>query len=213
MKTTTYYPAVEDAIKMYLSSTGQSMSDLAEALGVSSQAVSIIIKRGFGASSAKRWAELFGFNKVFLMTGQGSLTNENQIQDITTVPLIPILAQAGHLSDFADAVKEYDCERITTPIRGAEVAIPIYGESMTPEYPNGSIVFVKRIDESSYIEWGKTYILDTVNGSIIKYLAPSEKEGYVKCISANPDPKYAPFEIPLQDVKAIFKVIMCMSMK
>lgn len=189
------------------------MSDLAEALGVSSQAVSIIIKRGFGASSAKRWAELFGFNKAFLMTGQGSLTNENQIQDTTTVPLIPILAQAGHLSDFADSVKLYECERITTPIRGAEVAIPIYGESMTPEYPNGSIVFVKRINESSYIEWGKTYILDTVNGSIIKYLAPSEKEGYVKCISANPDPKYAPFEIPLQDVKAIFKVIMCMSMK
>lgn len=209
-----YNPVVEDAIKMYLNATGQSMSDLAETLGVSAQAVSILLKRGFGATSAKKWAEAFGFNRSFLMTGQGSLMNENRIEEKVnhSVPLIPILAQAGHLSDFADSVSEYECERITSPIRGADVAIPVYGDSMTPEYPSGSIVFVKRVNDS-YIEWGKTYILDTVNGSLIKYLAPSEKEGYVKCISGNPDPKYAPFDVPMEDIKAIFKVVMCMSMK
>lgn len=129
-----------------------------------------------------------------------------------TIPLIPILAQAGHLSDFADSVAEYDCERITSPIQGVDVAIPVYGDSMTPEYPSGSIVFVKRVSDS-FIEWGKTYILDTVNGSIIKYLAPSEKEDCIRCISGNPDPKYAPFDVPMADIKAIFKVVMCMSMK
>ena len=211
-----YIPAVEDAIKIYIKTKGISMQEMGEQLGVSPQAISFILKRGFTGKTALKWERTFGFNREFLQTGQGQLMKEVEERPSysdNSVPLIPVFAQAGHLVDFADSVTEYECERIISPVAGAEVAIPVYGESMYPEFPDGSIVFVKRINERSFIEWGKTYVVDTVNGSIIKYLAPSDKDGYIRCISANPDPRYAPFDVPCEDIKAIFKVVMCMAMK
>ena len=128
------------------------------------------------------------------------------------VPLLPVLAHAGSLADFSAAVGEHECERIVSPVRGAELAVPVHGDSMAPEFPGGSIVFVKRIDESAFIEWGKAHILDTVNGAVLKYLTPGE-DGKVRCVSANPDPIYAPFEVSREDILGVYKVVMCMSMK
>ena len=226
------YPAVRSAIKMYMSANQLTMKDLARILDVRPQTVSATLKRGFGRNSAKAWAKKFGFNAEFLRTGHGSLMDENNKVDLrmiensdgeqdrvigqisgNPVPLIPVFAQAGHLSDFASAINEYDCDKVLSPVKNVDLAVPIYGESMYPDFPNGSIVFVKRIDENAFIEWGKAYILDTVNGPVIKYLAPSERDGFIKCISANHDPRYAPFEVSASDIRAIFKVVMCMSMK
>lgn len=84
---------------------------------------------------------------------------------------------------------------------------------MAPEYPNGSRLLIKRINEKAFIEWGKTYVLDTCNGSVIKRIVPSAKEGFVKCLSINTDPIYAPFEVALSDIYGIYKVLLCMSIK
>jgi hypothetical protein len=48
---------------------------------------------------------------------------------------------------------------------------------------------------------------------MIKILVPSGKEGYVKCISINPDPKYASFEVALGDINGVYRVMLCMSIK
>ena len=128
-----------------------------------------------------------------------------------SVPLIPVMAQAGHLADFSNAVGELDCDRIVSPVKGVDLAIPVYGDSMSPEYPNGSIVFVKK-NHDAFIEWGKAYVLDTVNGTVIKYLSPGE-EGKVKCISCNPAPMYAPFEVSMEDIIGVYRVVLCMAMK
>lgn len=34
---------------------------------------------------------------------------------------------------------------------------------MAPEYPSGSRILIKRIDEKAFIEWGRVYVLDTMN--------------------------------------------------
>lgn len=161
-------------------------------------------------------------NKVWLLTGEGEMLNSDQPRSeslevktemATTVPLIPISAQGGSLNEFVVSVKGSECERIISPIRGADFAIQVSGDSMAPEYPNGSRVFIKKINERAFIEWGKVYVLDTCNGTVIKTLVPSEKPECVKCISINPDPIYAPFEVNLQDVYGLYKVLLCMSVK
>ena len=139
---------------------------------------------------------------------------EGQIEDARTIPLLPLLAQGGKLNDFVASYSAYDCEQIISPIRDAQLAITVSGESMAPEYPAGSVVLVKRIDERKFIEWGRAYIVDTANGVVIKYLAPSDKgEGYIRCISLNPEPRYAPFDIALSDVFGVYRVLICMSIK
>lgn len=170
-------------------------------------------------------------NKVWLLTGEGDMLNadtnydNNSKVDIkdkgttkteetaTLVLLLPVSAQGGSLNDFVVSVKESDCEKVVSPIRGVDFAMTVSGDSMSPEYPNGSRVFIKRINEKAFIEWGKVYVLDTCNGTVIKILVPSNKEGYVKCVSINTDPIFAPFDVSLDDIYGIYKVLLCMSVK
>ena len=129
------------------------------------------------------------------------------------VLLLPVSAQGGSLNDFVVSVKESDCEKVVSPIRGVDFAMTVSGDSMSPEYPNGSRIFIKRINERAFIEWGKVYVLDTCNGTVIKILVPAEKEGYVKCVSINTDPIFAPFEVAFEDIYGVYKVLLCMSVK
>lgn len=174
---------------------------------------------------AKRYPEL---NIAWLKSGVGEMLNTGESEgtletpgdnetseEITAklVPLLPIAAQGGSLNDFVVSVKESDCEKVVSPIKGADFAMPISGDSMAPEYPNGSQIFIKRINEKAFIEWGKVYVLDTCNGVVVKILVPSENKGYVKCVSINTDPIFAPFEIAWEDINGVYRVLLCMSVK
>lgn len=158
-------------------------------------------------------------NRTWLLTGEGSmLTTEPSLagfneMEYTRVPLLPISAQGGSLNDFVVSVSLQDCEKIISPIKGADIAITISGDSMADEYPNGSIVLAKRINERAFIDWGKVYVLDTCNGVVVKTLTPSEKEDYVRCVSINPAPIYAPFEVALNDIYGVYRVMLCMAKK
>ena len=135
------------------------------------------------------------------------------IQAANWVYLLPISAQGGSLNDFVVSVKDSDCEKVISPIAGADYAITIAGDSMAPEYPNGSQILIKKINERAFIDWGKAYVLDTCNGVVVKILVPSKRDGYVRCLSLNPDPMYAPFEVCLEDVFGVYRVLLCMSVK
>lgn len=158
----------------------------------------------------------------WLLTGEGDMLkqpseeeNNNELDGIEGkfIPLLPVSAQGGRLNDFVVSVRESDCEKVVSPIKDADFAIPVSGDSMAPEYPNGSQVHVKKINENAFIEWGRVYVLDTCNGAVIKRIVPSEREGYVRCISINPAPIYAPFEIDLNDIYGIYRVMLCLSIK
>ena len=212
-----YIPAVEEAIKRYLKAHGLTMQDMADRLGVSQQAISGAIRRGIGVNTAKRWSEVFGFNVEFLTTGSGNLlagsatTKPQQAQEPDTVPLLPIFAQAGSLTGWSEGIEEAKCERVISPVKDIDMAVHIYGESMYPDIPNGSVVYVRRVS-GRIIDWGRAYILDTVDGPVLKYLTPGADEGHVRCLSANHDPKFAPFEVLKEDILGMYKVVMCMKM-
>lgn len=140
--------------------------------------------------------------------------NSNTIATLLCeVPLLPISAQGGSLNDFVVSVKDSDCEKVISPIKGAEYAMPVAGDSMSPEYPSGSQILIKRINERAFIDWGKVYVLDTCNGTVIKKLMPptSDDKNLVRCVSINQD--YPPFEVNLCDVYGVYKVLLCMSIK
>ena len=130
-----------------------------------------------------------------------------------TVPLLPISAQGGSFNDFVASVKEIDCEKVISPVKGAELAITVSGDSMAPEFPNGCQVLIKRINEDAFIEWGKVYVLDTCNGTVIKEIHKGQNNEEIECFSINPDPKFQPFSVKRADIYGMYKVIMCMSLK
>lgn len=128
-----------------------------------------------------------------------------------TLPVIPTEAMAGTLSEFAESVKMYDCERMISPIKGAEYAIKVCGESMTPDIPNGSQILIKRIWEEEFVEWGKIFCLDTKNGAIIKRVYPTEDPQVVECRSINPE--FPPFRINVKHINGWYRVLMVLALK
>lgn len=165
------------------------------------------------------------FNIKWLITGEGdmlssssstqpqpSVKNERVADDEAyKVPLVPISALGGSLNDFNTTVCRDDCETVISPIKDIDMAIKISGDSMEPEYPSGSTVLIKKINEHAFLEWGKVYVLSTCNGTVIKRLMPTDDPNKVLCESINP--KYPPFEVSLEHVYGVYIVMMCMSFK
>ena len=161
------------------------------------------------------------FNLDWLLTGEGEMLATNNEStptnpdtcNIHIVPLLPLSAIGGSLNDFTMSVRKFECEQLTSPIQGVDFGITVSGESMTPEYPSGSQVLIKKINERAFIDWGRTYVLDTCNGVVIKKLFPSEDNdpSKVKCVSVNPS--FPPFEVSLKDVYGVYRVLMALALK
>ena len=154
-------------------------------------------------------------NIDFLNNGLGSpLLDHEEVVTLSTiqVPLLPISAQGGYLDDFETQVNDFECEKVLSPVSGAQLAITITGDSMSPEYPNGSRVLLKKINDKAFIEWGRTYVLDTENGAVVKNVHPCpDDEDSVVCRSINPN--YEPFKIKKSSVRGWYRVLMQMALK
>lgn len=135
----------------------------------------------------------------------------NEQSSSKTIPVIPIEAMAGTLGEFAESVQAYDCERMVSPIKGADYAIKVCGDSMTPEIPNGSQILIKKIYEEEFVEWGKIFCLDTRNGAVIKKIFPTENPEVVECRSVNPE--YPPFRVNVKSINGWYRVLMVLALK
>lgn len=145
---------------------------------------------------------------------KGNLTTEKEdilaVQsDQEGIPLIPIEAMAGF--GTAESVQVFEnqlTERYVIPEFTGKVDffIRVYGTSMYPKYNSGDIVACKRIESLSFVQWNKTYVLDTTQGALVKRLIKSSVSGNIVCRSDNKD--YPDFELEINsDIHAIALII------
>ena len=160
------------------------------------------------------------YSKAWLMTGEGSMLKSeaglsSAEEEKFYTYLLPVAAIGGELSGFdCDGVMPRDCERVISPVADVDFAMPVIGDSMEPEYPSGARVMVKRVDPDDFIAWGNVYVLDTTNGPLIKEVQPSDKgDAFVLCLSHKPSGRYKPFDVPLSSVRAMYRVVACVSLK
>lgn len=145
--------------------------------------------------------------KVEITDKHGS-TSQVDAVEVVRVPLIPFEARGGQLNGFANnGVTLAQCETVPTPFKGAQFAISVRGQSMSPTYPSGCVLFISK-NIADWVEWGKVYVLDTENGVIVKQLAPSTLgEDFVCCKSFNDAPEFAPFNVPKASIFGIYRVV------
>ncbi len=195
-------------------------SDFAEVLGKNKGYISEVKngKRTMGSRFCKSVEDAFPqINGDWLLTGEGEMLKREEKEEKKTnedealyyVPVLPVSAQGGSLNDYVESIRESECERIPSPIKGADWAITVDGDSMFPKHPNGSIVLIKKVYETAFIQWGESFVLDTCNGVVVKRLYPSEHKGYIKCVSINPD--FPPFEVDGESIYGVYKVVMTMT--
>lgn len=217
--------------KAFLSANKLTQSESAEYFGVTQSFISQLvngkrpipdyfIEKVESDEAVKGVEYLFSgnINEVADNISKYNISTHNNISEYYT-PLLPVSAVGGSLSGFFSQVDSIDHETIISPIKGVDFAITVTGNSMFPEYPSGSKVLIKKIYERIFIEWGHTYVLDTVNGTVIKNLFPAKDENgdvvdnRVVCKSINPD--FPDFEIDLneQTVFGMYKVLLCLALK
>ncbi len=137
--------------------------------------------------------------------------NEDQVAYSKTpkgLPLIPIDAMAG-IGNGDNTALLLDCERYYVPEfqQKADFLIRITGTSMSPKYYNGDVVACKKIPLKTFIQWGKVYVMDTIQGAICKRLFESSKgEAYVRVVSDN-EIQYPAFDMATKEIRNLAIVI------
>lgn len=147
-------------------------------------------------------------NIDYINSGEGEmfLENDNKINNCE-IPLLPMRAQGGTLTTFETNKQEYKYETIVVPVADASLAIRIQDDSMSPYLIPGSIVVLQKIDENAFIEWGKTFVLDTRNGVLVRNVLPcSEDEKKVICSCENSH--YDRIFVPMDAVFGWYRILL-----
>lgn len=143
----------------------------------------------------------------WLLRGKGEMikSKANISSPLVTRPRIPYTAAAGAITNALDGIKENECEQIPVvpSFPDYDFTIIIKGDSMEPKYEGGDEVACKRVDHTSFIQWGKVHVLDTAQGIVIKRIY--EDGDKIKCVSYNPE--YPPFSIDKSEIYSINLVV------
>lgn len=212
---------LKERLDTFLRNKNLSQAKFAEIVGLS-VGFANNVKNSISTKSLTKIKMAFpDLNTTWLLTGEGEMLanntkeifNHSDTCNTHIVPLLPLSAIGGSLNDFTMSVRKFECEQIVSPIEGVDFGITVSGESMSPEYPSGSKVLIQKINEKAFIDWGRTYVLDTCNGVVIKKLFPTDDKdpSKVKCVSVNP--AYPPFEVSLKDVYGVYRVLMSLALK
>lgn len=218
----------KDRLIKYIAHTGLATSRFESLCGLSNGYVRNL-KNQIGEDKLSNILNAFPeLSKIWLLTGEGSMLVNNSVnnsvnssnisapasppspieEETKRVPLIPFEACGGQLDGFArNGVTLAQCETVPTPFKGAQFAISVRGQSMSPAYPSGCVLFISK-NIADWVEWGKVYVLDTENGVIVKQLAPSSLgNDFVCCKSFNDAPEFAPFDVPKSTIFGIYRVV------
>lgn len=211
---------INERIRKVLKHYDVSENSLASTMGISQTTVNSALKSDKNNVSSKI---IVGICKAFpelnvnwLLTGEGQMTRVNEStaimeshpqkkSDVYTVPVVPTEAMAGTLGAVSESVDLAHCRRIPCPVPDADFAIPVTGNSMEPEIPSGSMLYIKRLNERAFIPWGHTIVIDTANGVVVKKVFPSKSEEHITAISVNKD--YPPLEIEKDSIYGMYRVL------
>ncbi|GAA6244407.1 hypothetical protein F030043B2_34490 [Bacteroides fragilis] len=210
----------------YLKEKGIGQTKCEEMCGISRGYLSKI-KDNFGTDMLNKISIAFpSLNVKWIISGLGEMEYKSEKEVIKNdgiestkkdgyiTYLLPMSAMGGSLTGFAEpGILLQNCEAVVSPIENVDFAITVYGDSMAPEYPSGSRILIKKINPDLFIDWGKVYVLDTPNGVLVKEIHESNREGYVSCYSINSDPKFKPFDVLMDEVFGMYRVLMCLSAK
>lgn len=208
---------VKSRLSDFLKSQRVTKAEFCRLLGLSPAYINAI-RKSLPADRVRQITDLFpNLNRDWLLYGEGEMLvakpeppqpqNEHESNPFM-VPLLPVEAYAGNLQEYSRGINLADCAWTAAPVKGAEFAIMISGDSMEPEIHAGSVAAICRINDEAFIPWGNPMVVDTENGVLIKTLFPSEKNpDHITARSYNP--AYPSFDIPKRSIYGLYRIVAC----
>ena len=208
--------SMKDRLVHFLEEEKIEIPDFCKSIGMA-QAYYLSMKGSIPESKLKSIMEKYPQLSIeWLMTGEGKMIKplENQSGDWVAStngiesemkPRIPYTAAAGSLTSAVDGVTLDQCEQIPriNAFPEYDFTIIIKGNSMEPKYEGGDEVACKKINEKSFIQWGKVHVLDTAQGVLIKRVYEDGEK--IRCASYNPE--YPDFSIPKDDIFSMSLIV------
>ena len=205
---------IKERLKKYLSHKHLSIREFERMCGLGNGVMSRLSKTT-SQSTLNKIISNSDLNLDWLFSGEGEMLLENYSDDPCQdfekndnpdwVPLLPVSAIAGTLQGFSQSVMLRDCQKIKSPVPGADWAIQISGDSMSPKLENGEYIYISKVS-GRFIAWGQIYVLDTQDGVYVKKIMPVEDdESCIWAVSINP--AYPPFKINTSDIIGLYRIL------
>lgn len=190
-----------DLVRKVKYETGLTQNDIAKKIGISKSYLSDTVNGRFPFSDELR-------GKLYeTFPGLVGKTYEPSRTDSATkgIPLIPQSAMAGPFDGNDSKWMPYDCEMYRIPAFDAlkaDFIIRVDGDSMEPTYMPGDLVACKKVPLNDiWFQWGKAYVIGTVQGALVKRLRKSDRDDCVKVVSDNS--AYEPFDLPIAEIHTL----------
>ena len=202
-----------DRIKEYIDFKGIPVSRFEKSIGMSNASFGKSLKSGGAIGTDKLENILTTYTDLsaeWLLTGEGRMLRGGNKDDKKELPLLPFDAVAGFMANnipdsFAFSEETYSVPEFTA--RGADFAIRVCGDSMQPKYNNGDILACRKIDEMTFFQWGKVYVMDTRQGALVKKVFPDNNNpDNILCVSENKE-DFPPFTLPKAEIRSISIVV------
>lgn len=204
---------VKDRLLRFLQAEKISNSEFSRKMGLSPAYVGAM-RKSMPEDKVTKLIELYpNLNRDWLLYGEGEMYLEDPAGKCASegveeylVPLLPVDAFAGNLQMWSRGVALADCEKMISPVKGADFAIRVSGDSMEPFVFNGMIMLIKKINDRAFIPWGNPMVIDTENGVLVKVVQPSDEgNSFIEAQSYNP--KYPPIQIPKTSIYGLYRVL------
>lgn len=227
----TFYSKQEVLNRLKEAHNIQKDTDLATLLGISKSTLSNWVSRDT-IDYDKVFSKCEQINIDWLLTGRGSmlksepvpLMGEQEGKKEEVLPakkkLIPFYDDVSTIGGLNDRVANTDPSSPSEWIDAgdwfpeATAAIRHYGDSMV-EYPSGSILALKRVNNPQLIMNGRNYVIETTEYRVTKQL--QDKGDNFMAYSTNretyPDgcQIHAPFPVPKEEIRHIYLVLGCVT--
>lgn len=130
------------------------------------------------------------------------------------IPVVDIRVSAGYGMPLYEGNEQHIKEYVTMDGLHGCIGIFVYGESMTPEYRPGDIVFVREVLDAADIDYGRAYVIITQSDRLLKCIYKSKKEAdFLRLVSLNEetyrngDRLYPDKDIRKDSIRFIYKVV------
>ena len=188
-------------IKIMLKEKGITQRALAQKIGESHNQISNRLNgdRPISAEFLMKLRPILGDEVMELVDAPGSSPPPEG-----TRPHVDLYA-AGGGNEVLDGVTLSQCEQVPVVpmLPRYDFTMRVTGESMQPQIRPGDVVACMRIDEPTFLQWGRIHVLSTTQGIVIKKIFDAG-DG-IRCVSFNKD--YPDFVIPKQEIYSFNLVV------
>ena len=213
---------IQDRVRYLITRLRKTQQQFASLIGIDGPNLSRILndRTPFTDAMINRIVVNLGVSKDWLLTGNDVPFPKNVVRDIEIIgdeemavttrreqgtPIYDVDVMAGYEAFSSMFTEDKIIGYIKLPqVNPDNVIVPVTGDSMVPEIPNGSLISIRPLAMGAPIFWGQTYLVFLDDYRMVKVLRKHHDSDKVILHSHNPE--YDDMEVNRSSIKALFVV-------